>query len=159
MAAKLAFIAGKTFTYQDLKFYAMNGQICLHDETDGDFRVLTCDEFKARAAAINEEARQLKSSSKRSDYERRLQLFRVTADMGECIEEAKHQGDHNDPIVSAWFRRHRPWTRSSASMTGAANFATAAPGPLPRGKRSAPLVRPDSVKSVGSKQQRKLILI
>lgn len=159
MAAKLAFVAGKTFTYQDLKFYAMNGQICLHDETDGDFRVLTCDEFTARAAALNEEARQLKSSSKRSDYERRLLLFRVTADMGECIAEAKHQGDHNDPIVSAWFRRHRPWARSSASMSGACNFSTALPGALPRGRRAAATVRPDSVMPVPGKQQRKLILV
>lgn len=158
MGAKLAFIAGKTFTYQDLKFYAMNGQICLHDETDGDFRVLTCDEFKTRAAALNEEARQLKSSSKRSDYERRILLFRVTADMGECIEEAIHQGDHNDPLVSAWFRRHRPWARSSASMSGAANFATAMPGALPRGRRLAPLVTPDRTSSVG-KRHRPVILV
>lgn len=158
MSAKLSFIAGKTFTYQDLKFYAMNGQICLHDEEDGDFRVLTCDEFKDRASALNEEARQLKSSAKRSDYERRMMLLRVVADMGECIAEAKHQGDHNDPIVSAWFRRHRPWARGRVSMSGALNFETRAPGPLPRGRRQAPLVRPDRTQSSGD-TKRKLILI
>ncbi len=158
MSAKLAFIAGKTFTYQDLKFYAMNGQICLHDEEDGDFRVLTCAEFKARADALNEEARQLKSSSKRSDYERRLLLFRVVEAMGACIAEAKNQGDHDDPMVSAWFRRHRPWARGRVSMSGALNFETKRPGALPRGRRAAPTVRPDRTSALPG-ARKKLILL
>jgi hypothetical protein len=160
--SKLAFISGKVFTYQDLKFYAMNGYVCMHDEVDGSFQVLSCDKILERVSAINEEARQLKSSSKASDGERRIQLFRVAADLGEALKEAKYQGDHNDPLVQAWAMRHRPWarSRSKASLSGSANFETGRMQPMPRGRGGRPTIRPTYTVPVAQRTApKKLILV
>ena len=46
---------GKCYTYRDLKFYAKNGFICLHDEEDGAFFVLTRKEFLLRAQALSDD--------------------------------------------------------------------------------------------------------
>ena len=158
---KLAFISGKVFTYQDLNFYAMNGYVCMHDEVDGGFQVLSCDKILERVSALNEEARQLKSSAKPSDGERRTQLFRVVADLGECLKEAKHQGDHNDPMVQAWAMRHRPWTRSrrKASLSGSANFEVGHMRPMPTGRSGRPTIRPTHNRPLPSSGPKKLILL
>lgn len=133
MGAKLAFIAGKSFGYEEIKFYAMNGGVVIIDQTDGDFKVVNRKEWLHRCQAIGAEAALLKNCIKRSDYERRVKLLRLYADMMYAATEAGNQGDHDDPVVSAWFRRHRPWSRGTVSMVGSSmNFATGAPAPLTR---------------------------
>lgn len=135
------FQQGKTFTFRDLKFYAMNGMICLHDEEDGDFRVLTCKEFLHRAKSVGEDIRRLavmqaENPSRRDLGELRREYQQCVDDMIECIADAKTQGDHTDPEVEAWFRRHRPWARGRTKAPSRhADFQLNRPSAkLPRGR-------------------------
>lgn len=135
----LTFVDGKCYSYQDLKFYATNGYICLHDEEDGDFRVVTRREFLHRMEHISAEAAVLKIARKPSEAEHRNQLQHLVADMIECCQEAKDQGDHEEPDVMAWFIRHRPGRKSSVSF-GSPNI----PRPLPRGRFTGRTAKVDS---------------
>lgn len=135
------FQQGKTYTFRDLKFYAMNGMICLHDEKDGDFRVLTCREWAYRTEAIGDEIKRLavmqaENPSKRDLGEMRREYQQAVDDMILCYADAKTQGDHTDPEVEAWFRRHRPWARGrTKSPSRHADFEANRPSAkLPRGR-------------------------
>jgi hypothetical protein len=139
MSNSVKFQSGTCYTYQDLKYYAINGCICLHDEEDGSFIVLTCREFLERAKALSEEVKRLAvmmtENSRPFLAEERKKLQDQVDNMIFCIQEARHQGDHDDPQVAAWFRRHRPWARGRAKTNSReADFQTKLPGKLPRGK-------------------------
>lgn len=156
----IADTTGKCYTFRGLKFYARNGFVCLHDEEDGSFFVLTRKEFLQRAAALSDEAKRLRQQATQNPGKAwiladRLELQSAIENMVECCKDAKEQGDRNDPEVSAWFARHRPHARGRVSMAGAANFATPTPGSLPLGKDTGKHVTPDF--SVGS-NPKKLIL-
>lgn len=138
--ATLKNVEGTCYSYQDLKFYAMNGYICLHDEKDGDFRVLTCREWLLRGQAFVEEIKRLRiiaahNSDKRKVFYEDIQRLQTLVDnIIASTMEAKNQGDHDDPAVSAWFQRHRPWARGRTRQNNdPAKFETAKPGPLPLG--------------------------
>lgn len=151
---------GKCYSWRDLKFYAKNGFVCLHDEEDGAFFVLTRKEFLQRAAALSEEAKRLRRQAVENPGKTwilsdRLELQQAIENMVAVCREAKEQGDRNDPEVAAWFARHRPHARSRVSMASAANFNTAAPGALPLGKDTGKHVAPDF--TLGS-NPKKLIL-
>jgi len=141
-------VIGKCYTYRDLKFYARNGFVCLHDEEDGAFFVLTRKEFLQRASALADEAKRLRQQATENPGKTwivadRLELQQAIENMIACCVEAKEQGDRNDPEVAAWFARHRPHTRSRASMANVANFTTKTPGALPLGKDTGKHVTPD----------------
>jgi hypothetical protein len=152
---------GKCYTYRGLKFYAKNGFICLHDEATGEFFVLTRKEFLQRAQAISDEAKRLRTIAATNPAKAawlsadRAELQRAIDDMIAVTKEAKEQGDRNDPVVDAWFMRHRPGRKSKISMASGANFTTALPGALPMGKDTGKYVTPDF--SVGA-PAKKLIL-
>lgn len=153
-------VSGKCYTFRDLKFYARNGFVCLHDEEDGAFFVLTRKEFLERAQALSDEAKRLRQMATTNPgrawiVSDRLELQKAIENMVACCVEAKEQGDRNDPEVSAWFARHRPHTRSRVSMASAANFKTTKPGQLPRGKDTGRYATPDFSISTSPK---KLIL-
>ena len=142
-------ITGKCYTFRGLKFYAQNGFVCLHDEDTGEFYVLTRKEFLLRAQALSDEAKRLrhiaatnpdKASWLSAD---RMDLQRAIDNMLECTKEAKEQGDRNDPVVDAWFKRHRPGRKSKISLASGANFNTGLPGALPLGKDTGKQVLPD----------------
>lgn len=139
---------GKCYTYRGLKFYAKNGFVCLHDEEDGAFFVLTRKEFLERAAALSDEAKRLRRQATENPGKAwitadRLELQQAIENMIAACRDAKEQGDRNDPEVAAWFARHRPHARSRVSMASAANFTTAKPGVLPLGKDTGKHVTPD----------------
>jgi hypothetical protein len=139
---------GKCYTFRDLKFYAKNGFVCLHDEEDGAFFVLTRREFLDRAAALSDEAKRLRRQAAENPGKAwivadRLELQQAIENMIAACREAKEQGDRNDPAVAAWFARHRPHARSRVSMASAANFTTSTPGVLPLGKDTGKQVTPD----------------
>lgn len=152
--------AGKCYSWRDLKFYAKNGFICLHDEEDGSFFVLTRKEFLLRAQALSDEAKRLRQQAVDNPGRAwiaadRLELQQAIENMVECCKDAKEQGDRNDPEVAAWFARHRPHARGRVSMAGTANFTMPTPGVLPVGKDTGKHVTPDF--SLGQKPK-KLIL-
>lgn len=155
---------GKCYTYRGLKFYAQNGFVCLHDEENGDFFVLTRREFLQRAQALSDEAQRLRemgaiNPSKAAWLsEDRVQLIRAIESMVECTKEAKEQGDRTDPEVDAWFLKHRPTKRSRIALPGNVNFSTAVPGPLPRGKDTGKRAPPDFTICEPASQPKKLIL-
>jgi hypothetical protein len=145
----LSFCPGVCYSYKDLKFYAMNGCICLHDEEDGSFIVLSCKEFLERAKALQADAmrlaRQATDNPGRAKIfaEERNELQNVVADMVSCVQEAKDQGDHHDPTVMQWFLLHRPWQRGRVRRpTHAADFQTTNPGALPRGRYTGRTTKP-----------------
>lgn len=154
---------GKCYTFRGLKFYAKNGCVCLHDEDDGSFFVLTVKEFLERAAALSDEAKRLRelmatNQDRKWMVQDRLELQQAIDNMVECCKEAKNQGDRSEPAVAAWFSRHRPTRRSKISLASAANFKTALPGPLPRGVDTGKHVRPDFSFPVAGTTPKKLIL-
>jgi hypothetical protein len=140
---------GKCYTYRGLKFYAQNGFICLHDESTGEFYVLTRKEFLQRAQAISDEAKRLRTMAAANPGQAlwmsadRMDLQQAIDNMVACTKEAKEQGDRDDPAVDAWFMRHRPGRKSKISMASGANFKTALPGALPLGKDTGKHVTPD----------------
>jgi len=153
-------LTGKCYSFRDLKFYAKNGFICIHDEETGEFFVITRREFLLRAQALSEEAQHMRHMSAENPsmkwlIESRTELQNAVDDMLACVREAKEQGDRDDPAVDAWFRRHRPHRRTKVSMASAANFSTDLPGELPRGHETGKIVTPDF--SHGS-TKKKLIL-
>lgn len=139
---------GKCYSWRDLKFYAKNGYICLHDEEDGSFVVLTRKEFLQRALALSDETKRLRQQAVQNPGKTwiladRLELQQAIENMVECCKEAKEQGDRSDPEVADWFARHRPHKRGRVSLASAANFNTAPPGALPLGKDTGKHVTPD----------------
>jgi hypothetical protein len=145
----MAETAGKCYTYRGLKFYAKNGFVCLHDEETGEFFVLTRKEFLQRAQAISDEAQRLRYMAAENPSKAvwlsadRVDLQQAIDNMIACTKEAKEQGDRDDPTVDEWFRRHRPGRKSKISLASAANFSSALPGVLPRGRDTGKIVTPD----------------
>jgi hypothetical protein len=152
---------GKCYSYRGLKFYAQNGFVCLHDEQTGEFYVLTRKEFLQRATAISDEAKRLRHIAAENPSKAawlsadRAELQQAIEDMLACTNDAKEQGDRDDPTVDEWFRRHRPGRKSKISLASAANFTTDLPGSLPRGRDTGKYATPDF--SVGA-TPKKLIL-
>lgn len=156
-------VIGKCYTYRGLKFYAQNGFICLHDEDTGEFYILTRREFLERAAALSEEAKQLRAMmaanpSRKWMVQDRLDLQNGVDMMVAAAREAKEQGDRTDPKVDEWFIRHRPQRKSLLSMANTANFSTTTPGSLPLGRDTGRHVKPDFSVSPGQSGKKKLIL-
>ena len=144
-----ASVTGKCYSYRGLKFYAQNGFICLHDEQTGEFFVLTRKEFLQGAQAISDEARRLRHMAAENPSKAawlsadRAELQQAIENMVAVTKEAKEQGDRDDPAVDAWFKRHRPGRKSKISLASGANFTSALPGALPRGKDTGRHVTPD----------------
>lgn len=140
---------GKCYSYRGLKFYAQNGFVCLHDEQTGEFYVLTRKEFLQRAAAISDEAKRLRHIAAENPSKAawlsadRAELQQAIEEMLACTNDAKEQGDRDDPAVDEWFRRHRPGRKSKISLASAANFTTGLPGSLPLGNDTGKYVTPD----------------
>jgi hypothetical protein len=154
---------GKCYTFRGLKFYAQNGFVCLHDESTGEFYVLTRREFLLRAQALSDEAQRLRyimaeNPSKKWLSADRMDLQQAIENMLACVYEAKEQGDRTDPLVDAWFMKHRPNKRSKISLASAADFSLAVPGPLPLGKDTGKHVAPDFTMKTGQSAPKKLIL-
>jgi hypothetical protein len=146
--ADLKRVVGKCYTFRGLKFYAQNGFVCIHDESTGEFYVVTRREFLDRAQAIADEAKRLRrvaieNPDKKWVVADRLELQQGIESMIAATREAKEQGDRNDPAVDAWFRRHRPGRKSKISLASAANFTTNMPGALPLGRDTGRHVLPD----------------
>ncbi len=141
--------SGKCYSYRGLKFYAQSGFICLHDEDTGEFYVLTRKEFLLRAQAIADEAKRLRHIAAENPSKAawltadRMELQQAIENMLACTNEAKEQGDRDDPVVDEWFRRHRPGRKSKISLASAANFKTALPGGLPLGRDTGRYATPD----------------
>lgn len=173
--AYLSFTPGRNYRWKDLQWYAMNGFICLHDEEDGEFKPLTCDEWAQRIASFRKEFASILSTDDAASRDRKQELQRLLEGMIAARIEAVNQGDHMDPVVSAWFQRHRPWARSRVSMSGALNGTHGSPGGAPlgmsvtqaqraiaqrirlaRGRVTRDLVRPD--RSIPARPRPQLIL-
>lgn len=154
---------GKCFTFKGLKFYAKNGCVCLHDEADGSFFVLTVREFLERARALSDEAKRLRELAAENPAQKwhtadRFELQRAIDNMVECCKEARNQGDRFDPKVAKWFAKHRPTRRSKISLANAANFTLSQPGTLPVGKDTGKHVSPDFTFPAQGAKPKKLIL-
>jgi hypothetical protein len=159
MSLNTQVVTGHVYHYENLAFYAINGMIALHDEEDGFYTLLTCEKFKARADALDMEANRLVKvcieQRMQSLMELRDKIRRGAEQMRLTVAEAKQQGDRFDPAVTAWYLRHRPWSRSTVSTKGKVAFESTNPGPLPRGNFTGREAKPDY--SIPGKQSRLLL--
>lgn len=156
-------VTGKCYTFRGLKFYAENGFVCLHDEGTGEFYVLTRKEFLQRAQALSDEAKRLRHVAAENPGKTwlsadRSELIKAVEDMIACTYDAKEQGDRSDPVVDAWFMKHRPNRKSRISLASAADFKTVLPGSLPLGRDTGKYVTPDFTMGVQTNTPKKLIL-
>lgn len=100
---------GKRYTFQELIFWAEDGLVYIEDKRDGDFNVVTCRDFVARAKAINEEA---KLSLYPSDVQ---QLQDCVLKMHQAYKDAKNQGDPMDVEIA---KRKYKERRKATMITG-----------------------------------------
>lgn len=146
------FLAGPTYKYNSMTYYAMNGFICIEDDKPGlspaaQFTVITCRDFLLRARALSGAARHMgkimaEMPRRWIAQDRDLQQ-RVVMDMLSCLQDAKAQGDFNDPEVWAWVERHKG--RRSSITVDTKQFSTPPPGPLPRGRFTGRTAKPDKI--------------
>lgn len=89
---------GQRYKFKDQLFWAEGGLICVEDQRDGDFKVITRAEAAARAITFNEELKYSDTYPSERD-----ELCKCVCNLRDAVKEAKHQGDPTDPEV----RRHR----------------------------------------------------
>lgn len=94
---------------EDLEYWAEDGLIYMEDHRCGDFNVITCADFAARARAINLEAKRAKYQVDRDNWNSWV------LNMHECWKEAKAQGDPGDPVVMKQRYKER---RKAIMVTG-----------------------------------------
>lgn len=99
-------VNGITVRETTLSFWAENGTICMHDEEDGDFRVVIVPEFKARYEALVAQAQ------RETDISERTRIFQLCNMMQEVLRQAKKQGDPTDPQFIEYVRKHRPFSKT-----------------------------------------------
>lgn len=161
--AGFKFVAGPTYRYRKITFYAMNGVICVSDDKPGlspndQFVTVTCQDFLRRAFAISEGTKALgkiiAETPRKSLAQDRDEDQRLVADMITCVQDAKHQGDLNDPEVWAWIERHK--SKPMGPRDHSKDFGIGRPQPLPRGRNTGRHVTPD--RQVARPAKSKLIL-
>lgn len=79
---------GQRHRFKNLVFWAEEGMICIEDQRDGDFKVLTRAEGAARAVALNAELSHMNTHPNDRD-----ELCKAVVGMAACVKEAKTQGD------------------------------------------------------------------
>jgi hypothetical protein len=104
--SKEQFVVGRGFRFRNQRIWPEGGMICIENQLDGDFKVLTRQEAAARAIALNRELPYI-------DYpDERVELSNCVCNLCEAIKEAKRQGDPDDPNV----RRDRIRSMQKVSM-------------------------------------------
>jgi hypothetical protein len=109
MAGQLLRREGKHYKHDDLEFWPEDGLIYIEDRRNGDYNVVSCNDFAQRARAINGEAKRAKYPSDRDN------LNDWVLKMHECWKEAKTQGDPMDPEIAKQRYKER---RKASLVTG-----------------------------------------
>ncbi len=89
---------GPVHRFKDQLLWAEEGMVCIEDQRDGDFKVLSRAEAAARAIAFNEEVRYMNAHPSDRD-----EMLRMVVALASCVKEAKTQGDPENPEV----RKHK----------------------------------------------------
>ena len=85
--SKIQFKTGPRSKFRDQEFWAEGGMICIENQNNGDFKVITRAEAAARAIALNEELRYMQYPDERDE------LSRCVVNLCEAVKEGKRQGD------------------------------------------------------------------
>lgn len=100
------FKPGPKYKFKDQRFWAEGGLVCIEDQRNGEYKVITRAEAAARAIAFNAELQNYSYPSERDE------LCRCVCNLCEAVKEAKRQGDPTDPEV----RRSRIKDAKKASI-------------------------------------------
>ena len=103
---------GPLRSYMQLRVFACEGLVCLIDERpgekEGEYIVVTPHEMRERLDAINAPYRNQTRAQlpkwQRQEFDERT---RGSQNCMECIKEAEFMGDPSDPVVQAFWARHR----------------------------------------------------
>lgn len=85
---------GPHYRHDNLEFWSEDGLVVWEDQNTGEFGVVTCADFKARAWALYKESQ--RPGLLASDEEH---LKNWCTKMALCHDDAKTQGDPTDPAV------------------------------------------------------------
>lgn len=120
---------GRAVRFKFMVFYACEGLIVCQDERPhangkGDFKVILPDDLDQRVntmAAGDKRsctgAAYFLNGQQRSWIRQEYNVnTRAYNELKDCIKEAKAMGDPSDPTVQAFWRRHRPGSKSTVSM-------------------------------------------
>jgi hypothetical protein len=130
---------GPVRTYKQLKFFACEGLIVLHDERlpQEDYNVILPDDFTTRAVELGNLARRCMATNSQKSLREEGKIYLEGAQaMVDTAKEAKDMGDPSDPQVRAFWERHRN-KKSRVSLSAGSNpegypeFSE-----LPRGKNT-----------------------
>lgn len=117
--SKHKFKQGPRYKFRNQEFWAEGGLICIENQCNGDFKVITRAEAAARAISLNEELRYMDYPSERDE------LTKCVVNLCEAIKEGRRQGDPTDPEVRKQLIRDRrkisvlmPAGTSSSSSIG-----------------------------------------
>lgn len=85
---------GPRSKFKDQVFWAEGGLICVEDQRNGAFKVMTRAEAAARTIALNGELSIASYYPSEKD-----ELLKCVCNLAEAVKEAKRQGDPTDPDV------------------------------------------------------------
>jgi hypothetical protein len=91
--SKLNFKKGPRYKFRDQHFWAEGGMICIENQNNGDFKVITRMEAAARAITLNDELPHMAYADERDE------LCKCVVELCEAIKEGKRQGDPMNPEV------------------------------------------------------------
>ena len=102
--SKNTFKQGPRYKFKDQVFWAEGGLICIENQNNGDFKVITRAEAAARIICLNDELPHFQYADERDE------LCRCVVNMCEAIKEAKRQGDPTNPEVAKQLIREKKRT-------------------------------------------------
>lgn len=110
---------GPVRKFQGLAIFACEGLICVLDEREGkegEATIVTPADMQLRITAIMRRYRN-ETRSELARFQRRELDAKISSanDLETCVKEARNMGDPSDPLVQAWWSRHR---RSSTVRFG-----------------------------------------
>lgn len=121
---------GAIYKHKALRWYACEGLIALHDESDHleTFKVFTPGEFRERGVALEKFAKKMPRTGMTAWQRQESQeMIRAAADMDASAKEAEEMGDPSNPTVQAWWQRHRRSSTISMSKATQASWSVGAP--------------------------------
>lgn len=120
---------GELRRHKNLVFFACEGLVALHDERkpEEDYMVMTPGEFEERAHALGKYANRVSAADPKWLREEGRICKAGANDMLKSVQEARHMGDPTDPVVQAFWAKHR-------NRKSKVTFSDPCLPELPRGK-------------------------
>jgi hypothetical protein len=109
--------------HKQIVFFACEGLVAMYDERehDEDYIVVTPDEFRERSVGLARMAKKMAHGSQKWMRSDGRSMLQAAEDMLTTIREAKAMGDPSDPLVRAFWAKHR--RNSTVSLSAGTDAA------------------------------------